>query len=108
MKLLIFDMDGVLVDPTESYRGALMDTVEHFAGVRPEHDEIVGRAFALVRSELIGLPARITHKPALRAEIELHIDAMLNRCSKRLARGSRELAETGQIALPPKEEESKR
>ena len=41
MKLLIFDMDGVLVDPTESYRGALIDTVEHFAGVRPEHDEIV-------------------------------------------------------------------
>ena len=41
MKLLVFDMDGVLVDPTESYRGALMDTVEHFAGVRPEHDEIV-------------------------------------------------------------------
>lgn len=41
MKVLIFDMDGVLVDPTESYRGALMDTVEHFTGVRPEHDEIV-------------------------------------------------------------------
>lgn len=41
MKLLIFDMDGVLVDPTESYRGALIDTVEHFAGVRPEHDEIL-------------------------------------------------------------------
>jgi HAD superfamily phosphatase len=41
MKILIFDMDGVLVDPTESYRGALVDTVEHFAGVRPEHDEIV-------------------------------------------------------------------
>jgi len=33
--LLIFDMDGVLVDVTESYREAIARTVEHFTGCRP-------------------------------------------------------------------------
>lgn len=33
--LLIFDMDGVLVDVTESYREAIARTVEHFTGARP-------------------------------------------------------------------------
>jgi phosphoglycolate phosphatase-like HAD superfamily hydrolase len=32
VKILIFDTDGVLVDPAESYRGALLDTLEHVAG----------------------------------------------------------------------------
>jgi HAD superfamily phosphatase len=31
--LLIFDMDGVLVDVTESYRETIVRTVEHFTGV---------------------------------------------------------------------------
>ena len=30
MRLLIFDMDGVLVDPTESFRRAVVETVRHF------------------------------------------------------------------------------
>jgi HAD superfamily phosphatase len=34
-RLLVFDMDGVLVDVTESYREAIQQTVEHFSGVRP-------------------------------------------------------------------------
>ena len=33
MDLLIFDMDGVLVDVTESYRAAICATVLHFTGV---------------------------------------------------------------------------
>ncbi|MDQ2898415.1 MAG: HAD-IA family hydrolase [Acidobacteriota bacterium] len=33
-KLLVFDMDGVLVDVTESYRETIQRTVEHFAGKR--------------------------------------------------------------------------
>ncbi len=41
MKALVFDMDGVLVDPTESYRGALLDTVEHFSGRRVGHERVV-------------------------------------------------------------------
>lgn len=38
MNLLIFDMDGVLVDVSDSYRAAIQVTVEHFtsAGVTPE------------------------------------------------------------------------
>ena len=32
--ILIFDMDGVLVDVTESYRETIARTVEHFTGRR--------------------------------------------------------------------------
>jgi len=32
-QLIVFDMDGVLVDVTESYRESIARTVEHFAGV---------------------------------------------------------------------------
>jgi HAD superfamily phosphatase len=38
--LLIFDMDGVLVDVTESYRVTIQETVKHFTGYEPSHDEI--------------------------------------------------------------------
>jgi HAD superfamily phosphatase len=33
-RVLVFDMDGVLVDVTESYREAIQRTVEHFTGNR--------------------------------------------------------------------------
>jgi HAD superfamily phosphatase len=33
-RMLVFDMDGVLVDVTESYREATQQTIEHFAGQR--------------------------------------------------------------------------
>jgi HAD superfamily phosphatase len=38
--LLIFDMDGVLVDVTESYREAIRETVRQFTGVSITHKEI--------------------------------------------------------------------
>lgn len=38
--LLIFDMDGVLVDVNESYRATIQATVEYFTGVKPSHEEI--------------------------------------------------------------------
>jgi HAD superfamily phosphatase len=38
--ILVFDMDGVLVDVTESYREAIAQTVRHFAGVVISHPEI--------------------------------------------------------------------
>lgn len=38
--ILVFDMDGVLVDVTESYREAIAQTVEHFTGTRISNDEI--------------------------------------------------------------------
>jgi HAD superfamily phosphatase len=34
-RVLVFDIDGVLLDVTESYREAIQQTVESFTGVRP-------------------------------------------------------------------------
>ena len=41
MRVLIFDMDGVLVDPTDSYRQTLIDTVAHFSGNLLTQERIV-------------------------------------------------------------------
>jgi HAD superfamily phosphatase len=38
--LLVFDMDGVLVDVTESYRETIARTVEHFTAVKPTREQI--------------------------------------------------------------------
>lgn len=40
--VLVFDMDGVLVDVTESYREAIAQTVEYFTGARISNEEIQG------------------------------------------------------------------
>lgn len=40
-EMVVFDMDGVLVDPTETFRRALIETVRHFAGVRLTQHDIV-------------------------------------------------------------------
>ena len=38
--LIVFDMDGVLVEVTESYRAAIQATVHRFTGKEPSRDEI--------------------------------------------------------------------
>src|SRR3954471_12646128 len=38
--LLIFDMDGVLVEVSESYRETIQQTVQHFTGTRVERETI--------------------------------------------------------------------
>jgi HAD superfamily phosphatase len=38
--LLVFDMDGVLVDVTESYRETIARTVEHFTGAQVTREQI--------------------------------------------------------------------
>jgi HAD superfamily phosphatase len=38
--LIVFDMDGVLAEVTESYREAIVQTVEHFTGKHIERDSI--------------------------------------------------------------------
>ncbi|MGD1071819.1 MAG: HAD-IA family hydrolase [Bryobacteraceae bacterium] len=38
--LIVFDMDGVLVDVHDSYRAAIQVTVKHFTGGEPSHLEI--------------------------------------------------------------------
>jgi HAD superfamily phosphatase len=39
-EVLVFDMDGVLVEVSESYREAIRETVRHFTGEDVSHDEI--------------------------------------------------------------------
>jgi HAD superfamily phosphatase len=39
--MIVFDMDGVLVDPTHTFRLALVETVRHFTGIEVTQDEIV-------------------------------------------------------------------
>lgn len=39
--IIVFDMDGVLADPSETFRRALIETVRHFAGVSISQDDIV-------------------------------------------------------------------
>lgn len=36
LPVLVFDMDGVLVDVSASYRAAIAETIRHFTGVRPD------------------------------------------------------------------------
>lgn len=38
--VLVFDMDGVLVEVSESYRESIRETVKHFTGVLVSHDTI--------------------------------------------------------------------
>jgi HAD superfamily phosphatase len=39
-KLIVFDMDGVLVDVTESYRESIAQTVKYFTGHAPTREQI--------------------------------------------------------------------
>ena len=41
MKIIVFDMDGVLVDPSKSFRQATLDVVKHFSGKETTHDRII-------------------------------------------------------------------
>jgi len=38
--LIVFDMDGVLVDVTASYRTTIQATIRHFTGYEPSNEEI--------------------------------------------------------------------
>lgn len=39
-RILVFDMDGVLVDVTDSYRATIVETVRHFIGQEPSRELI--------------------------------------------------------------------
>lgn len=39
-RVLVFDMDGVLVDVTDSYRATIVETVRHFTGKEPSRELI--------------------------------------------------------------------
>jgi len=38
--IIVFDMDGVLVDVTGSYRAVISDTIHHYTGLTPSNEEI--------------------------------------------------------------------
>ncbi|HEY3441650.1 MAG TPA: HAD-IA family hydrolase [Paludibaculum sp.] len=38
--IIVFDMDGVLVDVTGSYRAVISETIHHYTGVTPSSEEI--------------------------------------------------------------------
>ena len=38
--IIVFDMDGVLVDVTGSYRAVIGDTIHHYTGLTPSNEEI--------------------------------------------------------------------
>ncbi len=39
--MVVFDMDGVLVDPTRTFRLALIETVRHFTGIEVAPEDVV-------------------------------------------------------------------
>ncbi len=41
MNLVVFDMDGVLVDPTKSFRQATVEVIRYFSGQETTHDRII-------------------------------------------------------------------
>ena len=66
--LIVFDMDGVLVDVTESYRETIAHTVEHFTGVagHPRADSGVQEPGRLER-RLEALAITSSPRPASRS-----------------------------------------
>ncbi|UKI42586.1 MAG: hypothetical protein L6V95_06785 [Candidatus Melainabacteria bacterium] len=38
---VVFDMDGVLIDVSNSYKTAIKQTYQHFVGVQLDEDEII-------------------------------------------------------------------
>jgi HAD superfamily phosphatase len=67
---LVFDMDGVLVDVTESYREAIAQTVEHFTGSRISNEEIQGYKNSGGWNDDWQLSHHIVNKAGVAAEFE--------------------------------------
>lgn len=83
MKMLVFDMDGVLVDPTGSYRQTLIDTVRHFSGYELTQERIVEIKNEGGYNDLLPLGLRVL------AELDVRVDvAAFTDCFERLFWGS--------------------
>ena len=67
---LVFDMDGVLVDVTESYREAIAQTVEYFTGSRISNEEIQGYKNSGGWNDDWQLSHHIVNKAGVTAEFE--------------------------------------
>jgi HAD superfamily hydrolase (TIGR01548 family) len=69
MKTLVFDMDGVLVDPTASYRQALIETVRHFSGYELTQQRIVEIKHEGGYNDLLPLGMRVLSEVGVRVEL---------------------------------------
>jgi HAD superfamily hydrolase (TIGR01548 family) len=83
MKTLVFDMDGVLVDPTASYRQTLIDTVRHFSGYELTQERIVEIKNEGGYNDLLPLGMRVL------TEVDAGVDvAAFTECFERLFWGA--------------------
>lgn len=61
-----------------------------------EHEQLFIECFGMVKSKLLGLPARVGGQDmALRREVETEINAVLNACADQFEKGTVAIKETG-------------
>jgi hypothetical protein len=70
---------------------------EHILIKAEEGDAFVDDIFGTLRSEMGGLPARLTRDLKLRSEIEQGVNDILNRVSRRLELQAQALAASGEV-----------
>ena len=83
MKALVFDMDGVLVDPTRSYRQTLIDTVRHFSGYELTQERIVEIKHEGGYNDLLPLGMRVLAEAGANVQV-----AAFTECFQRLFWGA--------------------
>ncbi|TIL59256.1 MAG: hypothetical protein E5Y79_16095 [Mesorhizobium sp.] len=62
-----------------------------------ESDAVMDEVFGMLKSELLGIPARVSRELDLRQKVEREIDDALNRAADRLAKRAAELRTTGKM-----------
>jgi HAD superfamily hydrolase (TIGR01548 family) len=83
MKMLVFDMDGVLVDPRGSYRQTLIETVRRFSGYELTQERIVEIKNEGGYNDLLPLGMRVLKD--INVQVEL---AAFTECFERLFWGA--------------------
>lgn len=71
-----------------------------------EHDAVFDEAIGMLKSELLGLPARISRRRDLRGRIESEIDGVLNRAADRFEQATQDLRATGRAPAPAAEDDA--
>jgi HAD superfamily hydrolase (TIGR01549 family) len=89
--LIVFDMDGVLVDVTASYRTAIQATVLHFSGHEPPPEDIQKLSHAMIRERGKDVPYQtvvdhfqeIFHGGLILRELWVATDGLFDRLAER-------------------------